>query len=575
MSFIKIISLSQRILKLKWYHYSFFLTLFLFQSFLDLIGLSLIGVFISLISQQTEFVEEYLIMLPIWLSQILLDPIWLSVILFSVFLGKTVFSILINFLIVRFGYSQQFKLRERLTKKFLYEDYLSFLSKKTSERIYSMSSLVNRFTDGILLTGLRVVSDILICIFVCIVFLFSGPEVLLIFLTIFGLAFLIYSTIFSPKMSKSGRFSNLSATSVVSYLQQMFRGIREVKLFDIDDYFLKKIMLHARNYGNAEASFIIISQLPKYFFEFLLVVFLASTVTFWIYFERDLADLLPILTIFAAGSIRLIPILFQLAASIMKINFGVDALSKIYDLLFNDDSSNLKLDRKEIDNEVQLFENDTEFKKLELIDINYKYPDTNTNVLSNLNMSLNSGDVIGIKGESGSGKSTLMNLMMGFLYPNSGEIRLNKKPFDSFSSLKKIVTYIGQDPFLIEESIEENILMFKKKDEKHFKNVLELTGFIEMLNKANLDLKFKINESATNLSGGQKQRIALARSLYHKRPLTILDEPTSSLDLDSEKEIARKILEIKGNITMVIISHRPKMLEICDRVFELKKGRLQ
>lgn len=198
-------------------------------------------------------------------------------------------------------------------------------------------------------------------------------------------------------------------------------------------------------------------------------------------------------------------------------------------------------------------------------------------ILSNLNVTINKGEIIGIHGRSGSGKSTLLKLIMRFYDPQSGTISINQTalPQINTTSLREHIAYITQQTYIFNETIYENILMANRSASKE--QVIEaakqasLHEFIMSLPEG---YDTKVTELGNNLSDGEKQRIGIARAFLHNAPIILLDEPTSNLDSLNEAIILQSLLKVKTDKLIVLVSHRASTMAICDKVIKIENGRM-
>ena len=193
-------------------------------------------------------------------------------------------------------------------------------------------------------------------------------------------------------------------------------------------------------------------------------------------------------------------------------------------------------------------------------------------------MTINKGETIGIIGESGSGKSTLLDIILGLLPTKSENISIfgnNLK--DSSGSWQREIGYVPQNIYLIDDTIEKNIalgLAVSKINQENLLNSIQqsqLKNFIQTLDNG---LKTVVGERGSRISGGEKQRIGIARALYRNPSVLVLDEATSSLDLNNEAEITKTISNLKGKKTIIIVSHRISTVKNCDKIFRMENGTL-
>ena len=184
--------------------------------------------------------------------------------------------------------------------------------------------------------------------------------------------------------------------------------------------------------------------------------------------------------------------------------------------------------------------------------------------------------MVGIIGDSGSGKTTLVDLMLGLFKPKSGDIFYNKFSLDeTIQEWRSQVAYLPQKAFLIDDTIKANVAFGVENDaldEQLLWESIEKARLHDFVKKLPNGLNTMVGEGGDKLSGGQRQRVALARAFYCKRDVLIMDEATSALDPNTEEEIMSEISDLKGKMTIIIITHKMKNVENCDRVYKLKSG---
>ncbi len=214
-------------------------------------------------------------------------------------------------------------------------------------------------------------------------------------------------------------------------------------------------------------------------------------------------------------------------------------------------------------------------ENIEVENLSFAYADEQ--ILSNLHLRLQKGQILGIHGRSGSGKSTLLKLMMRFYDPQTGVIRINGTDLKQINtlSLRDHIAYITQQTYIFNETIYENILMANRTASK--------AQVIEAAKKASIHdfimslpegYDTQINELGSNLSDGEKQRIGIARAFLHNAPIILLDEPTSNLDSLNEAIILQSLLTVKAEKLIVLVSHRASTMAICDQVIQIENGRM-
>lgn len=219
------------------------------------------------------------------------------------------------------------------------------------------------------------------------------------------------------------------------------------------------------------------------------------------------------------------------------------------------------IDEKEIQ-----FLNEIEFKN-----ISFKYENKKDFILKDLNIKIKKSKFLGIKGSSGSGKTTFLNILSGLEKPTHGEFTIDGKKINelNINSWFKLISYVPQRIFLLNTSIDENIVLNREIKDEELKKIINTSSLEKFIENKEFNYKEVIEENTTNISGGQIQRIGIARALVKKPQILILDETTSGMQLNMEKEIILNIKKNYPDITIILVTHRDESLKICDEVLKL------
>ena len=218
-------------------------------------------------------------------------------------------------------------------------------------------------------------------------------------------------------------------------------------------------------------------------------------------------------------------------------------------------------------------------KAVSLNNISFTYPGKSNPALKNINISIPAYSTVGIVGPSGSGKSTLINILLGLIQPQKGELTVDNEVINhkNLRSWQNTIGFVAQSIFLSEGTIAENVALGIPKDQINYEQVkktLNLAHLTNLIEGLELGIHTKVGERGVKLSGGQQQRIGIARALYHKTEILVFDEATNSLDGLTEKIIMEAIEELGGQKTIVMIAHRLKTIEKCDMIFFIDKGQM-
>ena len=216
--------------------------------------------------------------------------------------------------------------------------------------------------------------------------------------------------------------------------------------------------------------------------------------------------------------------------------------------------------------------------KIELQQISYQYPQAEENALDCLDLKINKGESIALIGKSGAGKTTLVDVILGLLIPQHGDIKVdNQSIYSDISVWQNLIGYIPQSIFLLDDSIEKNIAFGTPEhliDRPKLQQAIKAAQLEELIERLPQGTKTIVGERGVLLSGGQRQRIGIARALYHEREILVLDEATAALDNETESLVTEAIKSLANSKTMIIIAHRLTTVEHCDRIYELERGRI-
>jgi len=379
-----------------------------------------------------------------------------------------------------------------------------------------------------------------------------------------GLAFLFF-TYSKKKLTNWGTIRAEAETKISKILFETFGGIKEVKLFNVDSYFYSIYTKNNSIRSDVTSNSNTLNQLPRFYLELISVLGLTLFIGIMLLQGKDVPTLIATIGVFVAAVFRLIPSINKIITAFQNLKYHNSSVNIIYNEFLN--LSNNHKPKTKINFSLK--------NKLVISGLTFKYNNDSNFILDNINLEIISGETIGIIGGSGQGKSTFINLICGLYKPLKGIILSDKKNIaDDIFSWNKIIGYVPQEVFIIDDTIENNILFGRDKNvvnNDSLYKAIKLAQLDEFTQNLPMGLKTKIGERGAQISGGQKQRIGIARALYYDPPLLIFDEATSSLDFKTEDLIMNSIYSLKGR-TKFIISHRQSTLKECDKVYEIKNS---
>ena len=248
-----------------------------------------------------------------------------------------------------------------------------------------------------------------------------------------------------------------------------------------------------------------------------------------------------------------------------EIAKGLESLKSVSEIMFSHDieDNRGKIRLKYVHGSVQ-FEN-----------VSYSYPDDNKKVIHNFNLDVNPGECIALVGSSGSGKSTIMNMIIGFLKPTEGVVKIDGKDINiiNLTDYRKFIAFVPQNSILFTGTIKENILYgVKNVSEEKLNEIIKKANIPEFTDKMENGLDTFIGEHGGKLSGGQKQRISIARALIRDPKIIIFDEATSALDNVSEYHVQKAMNSLIKGRTTFIVAHRLSTIRDADRIVVMDEG---
>ncbi len=355
--------------------------------------------------------------------------------------------------------------------------------------------------------------------------------------------------------------------SITFIFQEAFGFISEILLYSIQNIFIDKFNQSSKTLAKNLAKSRIIGESPRIYLEYILiilfVIFLYYFATYSINNKIDIA----LISLLGFAALKLLPLSGKIYNYYSTIKSLQNIFEDIMNILKNSNVEN-KIEKRNI-NKIA-FKNNIKFHN-----INFTYDNENKRekVLNNFNFEIKKNSFVGIKGSTGKGKSTLIKILMCLIKPDTGHIEIDgvKLDINNIYSWQNKISILPQKVFLNDSTILENIVLGEDFKKINFEKVEESAKIAEVYDFINsLPQKFneKVGEAGAKLSGGQIKRIGIARTLYRDTEIIILDEPTNELDEDTELKIIKSLNSLKNRKTIVIISHNPEIISLCDQIID-------
>ena len=542
--------------KIIFFYYRIFLIVI--NGLLELIGIGLLLFFIKIISLKEQTLVFYNFSFN---NDNFSDITWICLLVISFYCLKNLFN-------YWFVLSQHKILKDaqyNLCKNIYYGYIQSKLNKLININTKKITQDINVETEKLFYeyfsSFFTLITETIIISFILLFFLYN-EAIISIYLVVFSL--IIYFSavkIFFKKSSEMGRnriegFENLA--NIVNASIGLFKELKVMKKIKL---FSKTFDKNLSSYVKSKYYDVVTSELPKIFIELVVVILIVSIVLILSLLKENIDNLLITLSMFAIGSIRIMPSINRVAVANHNMKFYGETISQ---LTFDLDYFKYAKDNKKFKN-LNSIKRDIIFDKVEC-DLG------NKNIINDLNLNISFGDKVLVLGKSGSGKTTFLKILSGLTPITSGKIYSGKISNDDFLRFKEPISFLSQENFIVDKkSIFYNICLKDRvnatdKEINEFERVIRLANLKELFEKLPFREETKLNENGSNLSGGEKQRICLARCLYNNHKLLIMDEPFSSIDKHNSDEIFKKILKETFNKTLILSNHKKIDLKYFDKI---------
>jgi ABC-type bacteriocin/lantibiotic exporter with double-glycine peptidase domain len=486
-------------------------------------------------------------------------------ILVCIFFFKNIFLVFSKYYQLNFAKNVQVFLTRKIVSHYIFRSYQETLLQGHSEILRNVLFEVNK-VQGFVNHLAELITEFFIFFAIFLLAYYFNPKFTLVVSSIFLILFIITYFLIEKKVSSLGKQDIFLSERRINYLENILFGLIEIKVYKKENNVLKIFLNY--NFKAAWVSLLtsLIKIVPKYFLEIIMICF----VTFFIYSGltsgKTINNLLLDISFYAIAVYRLFPCLNRILSSSQSLK-------------------NLAPSLKLITLELKNYEEDSSFNKnfikysnfkenIKIENITFSFQDKN--LFFNQNLIIKKNKLILLSGLNGSGKTTLLNILLGILKPKGMKITLdNQKTFNNFEDLNLKISYVPAKTFILNDSIKNNILFFNIEEKNKIDQIINETWIKNFINKFSLKENHLISENAKNISDGEKQRISLARALYTKPEILILDEPTSNLDSETKKIFFETLVKIKESTTIILVSHENKDIINYDYNIQITQGQVK
>jgi ABC-type multidrug transport system fused ATPase/permease subunit len=495
--------------------------------------------------------------------------IFVLIILIFIFFLKNLFLILVNFFTTRFYSNFQVAISDKLFLQYLdhnenivYEKDSDNLLRKIVGDCEGLRTYIVSFQNLII--------ELFFLIFIFLLLFFYNYKITVFGSTIFATVIFFYIKISKKKISKWASDYQGSIGQVQNIVIEGIRGIKDIIIYNLKNFFFTYFNEVNSKKCTNHSKLDFVNSIQRFWMEIIAIIAVTIPLIVYIYFKKPINELIPIFALFCASLFRIIPSFNRIINNYNTVKFFQPSLDVIYSQFVN--SNKILINHTNSDDKFS-------FKKsLNFKNVSFFYKNSSAKILDNVNFNIIKGECIVILGENGSGKSTFLNIISGLVQQNVGEILVDNKIniYKNKSNWFKEISYVQQDIFLLKKTIKENIILGDANnfDVLKFDKINKLLLLDQAFNVLNNKLETIVGVEGVNLSGGQKQIISIARALYKNGDIFLFDEPSSALDSDYQKILAKIIEFLKNNNkTIIIITHDILLFkEFANVIYKIDSG---
>ncbi len=483
-----------------------------------------------------------------------------------------------QWLVQRWAWALNHRLSTDLLRSYLDQPYAFFLNRNTSDLNRTLLAAVDSVVTGVIIPSLQVATrGITVVLIIGVAALADVRMALLLGLAIGGAYGGVYALL-KRSQHRMGweQFNNNGRRFLIA--QEALGGIKDVKMLGREAEFMRRFDEPSRRYAVAAAHNQIVGRIPRYALETIAIGVIMMVLLFAIRNGQDVGKLLPQLTLYAFAAFRLMPALNELFASVIQIRFNTAALESLHGDLTerwpSGNAASFVASKVAVQTPVGV-----SAPLVELDRVGFRYAEADRATLTEISLSVERRQVIGLVGTTGAGKTTIVDLILGLLMPTSGEVRIESIALNELTSRawRARCGYVPQVVFLSDDTIAANIAFGMPASEidaaavQRAAQIAQLHDFVAELRDG---YDTVIGERGVRLSGGQRQRIGIARAVYHDPEVLVMDEATNALDSVTETAVLDTINSLARQKTLIVIAHRLSTVRACDRIYLLEEGRV-
>ncbi len=493
-----------------------------------------------------------------------------------IFVLKGLLGVFLTWLQARVLHSHRAWLSRTLFERYLDLPYQLYLDKNSAHVLHVISGVTAAFSTAFMPALLLLVSESLVCAAIIILLLLVSPLVTAVAVALLGVVGGSYFAFGRTRLAKIGKSQNEATKALNKSVIEGLGSLKETRVLGVEQYFLSKFDRLAKRYMRQAVRLNVINQFPRPVAEALFVTLILGVVIALSVTGNDLDEKLPLFLLFGVAFLRLLPSFNRIVYA-----YGISQVQAVtLEVLHSEltEMRNASASMTPAPRPGELLPPLQFDDALRLESVTFCYPNETTKALDGVSLEVRKGEVIGLVGRSGSGKTTLVDVILGLLEPQCGDIQVDGASIlGRQADWRRLIGYIPQSIYLIDDTIRRNIAFGVEDSEiraDRVQSALEAAQLDTFVKALPAGLGTVVGDRGIRLSGGQRQRIGIARALYHKSELLVLDEATSALDVETETAVTGALARTLAGKTLIVIAHRLSTVRSCDRLYLIEDGRV-
>ena len=489
----------------------------------------------------------------------------------ALLITKTIFSVVFVRKTVLFLSRRSASISANLISRVLAQPLIQVQSRSMQQTLYAVTSGVESIAMNVLNTAVLIISDTSLLVILAIGLFVVDPVVALsTFIVFSGIAYLLYR-LMQLRAIRLGEEQRVLSIESSERILEVLNSYREIVVRNRRGYYAQELGRLRYKLADVIAERAFMPNISKYVIE--ITVVLGSLAIAALQFAvNDAAHAVAVLSVFMAASTRISPAILRLQQGAISIKSSVGSAGPTLDLI--EELKELDLANEKVD--TLNFEHAGFTGEVLLKNVSLTYPTKQTPAVRDVSLQINQGQVVSFVGPSGAGKTTIIDVILGVLEPDQGDVRIQgNSPLASIRQWPGAIGYVPQDVMISNGTIRENVCLgysATEVPEDAIWQALEVAQLATFVRDLPEELDTPVGDRGTKLSGGQRQRLGIARAMFTKPKLLVLDEATSALDGSTEASISEAVHNLKGGVTIVMIAHRLSTVKESDVIHYMENG---